>query len=309
MNNYTQLHFDLVSIPEWRHRIQRIQRYVTLLSDERDRSCALDLLRCGHRTPYVTNIELRRCASEFTGMPLWIIEESIRHTGSVARTIAMIVSTDNRRDNIPLSVIMAGLRNRKRPGMAVRSRFIADAWKALPLQSLILFNQMLIGRYAPPVSADEVDQAASAAEGTDSIAEPPPVHRVKTVLLYATEKDYTFAVWDGELLVPIVKTNAGISTLDRMRIRRYARENTRERFGPVSSLDPQLVFEIGFEKVVPTTRRKSGMKLINPRIQGFCGNVGVEDIDHISKVRALMNDGSDSGADGGKVSGKDTSGK
>jgi DNA ligase-1 len=47
---------------------------------------------------------------------------------------------------------------------------------------------------------------------------------------------------------------------------RFVKKNTIERFGPVRSVKPELVFEIGFEGIAPSTRHKSGIALRFPRI-------------------------------------------
>ncbi len=59
--------------------------------------------------------------------------------------------------------------------------------------------------------------------------------------------EYTFAVWEDDLLVPIAKTGAGVTDEEIAEIDRFVRENTREKFGPVRSVTPELVFELAFD--------------------------------------------------------------
>src|ERR1700749_1916718 len=46
----------------------------------------------------------------------------------------------------------------------------------------------------------------------------------------------------------------------------WIKKNTQDKFGPVRSVTPTLVFEIGFEGINPSPRHKSGVALRFPRI-------------------------------------------
>ncbi|HET9448015.1 MAG TPA: ATP-dependent DNA ligase [Steroidobacteraceae bacterium] len=78
--------------------------------------------------------------------------------------------------------------------------------------------------------------------------------------------DYTFAVRDGEAFVPVAKAYSGLSDSEISRVDRWIRQNTLERFGPVRSVRPELVFEIAFEGIAASTRHKSGVAVRFPRI-------------------------------------------
>ncbi|MTB51960.1 ATP-dependent DNA ligase [Lewinella sp. W8] len=78
--------------------------------------------------------------------------------------------------------------------------------------------------------------------------------------------DFTFGVWDGDQLVPFTKAYSGLTDKEFNRITAWVRRNTVERFGPVRSVKPQHVFEIGFEGIRKSTRHKSGVALRFPRM-------------------------------------------
>ncbi|HKK38698.1 MAG TPA: ATP-dependent DNA ligase [Cryomorphaceae bacterium] len=78
--------------------------------------------------------------------------------------------------------------------------------------------------------------------------------------------DYTFAVWKGDELVPFAKAYSGLTDKEMQSVDQFVKKNTVERFGPVRSVKPELVFEIGFEGIAPSTRHKSGIALRFPRI-------------------------------------------
>jgi DNA ligase-1 len=78
--------------------------------------------------------------------------------------------------------------------------------------------------------------------------------------------DYTFAVWDGDALVPVAKAYSGLTDAEIAELDRWIRSHTRERFGPVRSLEPVQVFELGFEAIHVSSRHKSGVAVRFPRI-------------------------------------------
>ncbi|CAH1001415.1 DNA ligase [Neolewinella maritima] len=78
--------------------------------------------------------------------------------------------------------------------------------------------------------------------------------------------DFTFGVWDGDVLVPFTKAYSGLTDKEFNQITSWVRRNTVEKFGPVRSVKPQQVFEIGFEGIRKSTRHKSGVALRFPRM-------------------------------------------
>ena len=78
--------------------------------------------------------------------------------------------------------------------------------------------------------------------------------------------DYTFAVWDDDKLVPFAKAYSGLTNKEINTVDAFVKKNTIERFGPVRSVKPELVFEIAFEGIAKSNRHKSGIALRFPRI-------------------------------------------
>ena len=78
--------------------------------------------------------------------------------------------------------------------------------------------------------------------------------------------DFTFGVWDGDNLVPFTKAYSGLTDKEFNRITAWVRKNTVESFGPVRSVKPHHVFEIGFEGIRESKRHKSGVALRFPRM-------------------------------------------
>ena len=71
---------------------------------------------------------------------------------------------------------------------------------------------------------------------------------------------------------------------------RWIRKHTVQKFGPVRQVEPQQVFEIGFEGITRSTRHKSGLALRFPRILRWRQDVGANDADGLAHFETLMRD-------------------
>ncbi len=78
--------------------------------------------------------------------------------------------------------------------------------------------------------------------------------------------DYTFALWQGQRLVPFAKAYSGLTDEEIRKVDDFVKKNTKDKFGPVRSVVPSLVFELGFEGVNRSNRHKSGVAVRFPRI-------------------------------------------
>jgi DNA ligase-1 len=99
--------------------------------------------------------------------------------------------------------------------------------------------------------------------------------------------DHSFAVWDGDRLVPVAKAYSGLDDKEIAELDRWIRANTLERFGPVRAVRPQHVFELGFEAVNASARHKSGIAVRFPRILRWRRDKSPADADRIEALRAL----------------------
>lgn len=100
--------------------------------------------------------------------------------------------------------------------------------------------------------------------------------------------DYTFALWDGENLVPFAKAYSGLTDAEIRQVDRFVRQHTLEKFGPVRTVKPELVFELAFEGIQRSTRHKSGLAVRFPRIARWRVDKPAREADTIETVRALL---------------------
>lgn len=100
--------------------------------------------------------------------------------------------------------------------------------------------------------------------------------------------DYTFGVWDGEILVPIAKAYSGLTDDEIHQVDAFVRKNTLERFGPVRTVRQELVFELAFEGIQTSTRHKSGIAVRFPRMNRWRHDKPATEADTLEAVRALL---------------------
>ncbi len=100
--------------------------------------------------------------------------------------------------------------------------------------------------------------------------------------------DYTFALWEGDKLVPFAKAYSGLDNKEIEELDKWIRRNTLEKFGPVRSLKTHHVFEIGFEGIAISTRHKSGVAVRFPRILRWRRDKKVDDANKLEDAKKLI---------------------
>jgi len=100
--------------------------------------------------------------------------------------------------------------------------------------------------------------------------------------------DYTFAVWSGDELVPFAKAYSGLTDAEIRKVDAWIRRNTMEKFGPVRSVRPELVFELAFEGIQPSPRHRSGVAVRFPRILRWRTDKPAAEADTLETIRAMM---------------------
>ncbi len=125
--------------------------------------------------------------------------------------------------------------------------------------------------------------------------------------------DYTFAVWnrppldeaevqavlqaierreppnaEGLHLVPFAKAYSGLSDDEFAQVDKVIRRSTVEKFGPVRSVVPSLVFELGFEGIASSTRHKSGVAVRFPRMLRWRTDKPLREADTLQQLKTLQ---------------------
>ncbi|HEY0884986.1 MAG TPA: ATP-dependent DNA ligase [Ramlibacter sp.] len=125
--------------------------------------------------------------------------------------------------------------------------------------------------------------------------------------------DYTFAVWNrapasrqeadavveaigrkeppepGALqLVPFAKAYSGLTDEEFRQVDAIIRKSTVEKFGPVRSLRPSLVFELGFEGINRSGRHRSGIAVRFPRMLRIRFDKPLHEANTLQDLEALL---------------------
>ncbi len=130
-------------------------------------------------------------------------------------------------------------------------------------------------------------------------------YSIDAVLVYAQRghgrraslyTDYTFALWSrgaGEgpeppALLPFAKAYSGLTDDEIAQVDAVIRRTVIEKFGPVRSVTPTLVFELGFEGISHSPRHKSGVAVRFPRILRWRTDKTVDQANTLADLHALL---------------------
>ncbi|MBV7396821.1 ATP-dependent DNA ligase [Mameliella sediminis] len=120
---------------------------------------------------------------------------------------------------------------------------------------------------------------------------------VDAVMIYAQQghgrranlfTDFTFAVWQGNQLIPFTKAYSGLTDAEFDEITKWVRKNTLQRFGPVRQVRPEHVFEIAFEGIQESPRHKSGIALRFPRMARWRHDKTPQEANTLDHLREML---------------------
>jgi DNA ligase-1 len=120
---------------------------------------------------------------------------------------------------------------------------------------------------------------------------------IDTVLMYAQRghgkrssfySDYTFGAWRDDALVPVGKAYSGFTDEELVRLDKWVRHHTVNRYGPVCEVAPGLVLEIAFDSVHRSTRHKSGLAMRFPRVHRIRWDKPCREADTVAALEKLI---------------------
>jgi DNA ligase-1 len=100
--------------------------------------------------------------------------------------------------------------------------------------------------------------------------------------------DYTFAVKDEDRLVAFTKAYSGLTDKEFAQVDAFVKRNSLEKFGPVRTVKPELVFEIAFEGIAASNRHKSGVALRFPRIKRWRKDKKTDEINTLDDLKKML---------------------
>jgi DNA ligase-1 len=205
-------------------------------------------------------------------------------------------------------------------GLPLSPRVVADSWPALGALRAQARERSVEGLMLKAIDS-AYGSGRTKADGIWWKWKVDPLS-VDCVLIYAQAghgrrasvyTDYSFAVWNrpprdaaeaaavveaiarrepavpGALqLVAFAKAYSGLSDAEFAEVDRIIRANTLEKFGPVRSVRPTLVFELGFEGVNRSPRHKSGLAVRFPRMLRIRRDKPLHEADSLAQLQSML---------------------
>ena len=88
--------------------------------------------------------------------------------------------------------------------------------------------------------------------------------------------------------MPFAKAYSGLTDEEMRQVDQRIRQTTTEKFGPVRSVTPTLVVELGFEGIQASPRHKSGIAVRFPRMLRLRWDKPVDEADSLATLREYI---------------------
>jgi DNA ligase-1 len=95
-------------------------------------------------------------------------------------------------------------------------------------------------------------------------------------------------VKDGDKLVTFTKAYSGLTDKEFAEVDAFVKQHAIEKFGPVRTVKPELVFEIAFEGIAASNRHKSGVALRFPRMHRWRRDKKADEINTLDDLKQLL---------------------
>ncbi|MGJ8683287.1 MAG: ATP-dependent DNA ligase [Nonlabens sp.] len=147
-------------------KVAALTEYFKTAPDE-DKLWTIAIL--SHRRPKrpVNTTLMREWATEISGIPLWLFEESYHIVGDLAETIALILPTTNESSEKSLSQIIQELIQLRKKDDDYKKEYLQENWLKLNYYERFVFNKIMTGGFRIGVSQKLMTRALSQATGID----------------------------------------------------------------------------------------------------------------------------------------------
>src|SRR5690554_7409422 len=166
MKRFAQLIKKLDSTNKTTEKVTALTEYFQE-ADENDKLWTIAIL--SHRRPKrpVNTTLLRQWATEISGIPLWLFEESYHIVGDLAETIALVLPTSEDHSEKSLSQFVLEIIEFRTLPEVEKKKYLHDNWLALNYFERFVFNKIITGSFRIGVSQKLMTRALSKATGID----------------------------------------------------------------------------------------------------------------------------------------------
>lgn len=260
---------------------------------------AIDFLSGTRPKRLIDMTTLREWIPEFTGLPEWLIEESHSHSGDWAEVISLLIQPIKIEAEKSLPAWIDEIERLRSLDSTKKIVGLLSALQTVTNDERFFLVKLFTGGTRLKIPLELLKNCHDIFSGVpqENLEDNPDkkgmVHKVTVVLLYVkygrgASAEYSFAVKKGDGLVTLTKIRSeGDADFD-MEVSSFAKNNTIEKFGPVISVKPEMVFEIEFEDVRFSSRHKCGISLVSPGIIRLLRGTSPVDIGSIEYLSSLI---------------------
>ncbi len=167
MKEFAALIKTLDSTNKTNEKVAALTAYFKIANNE-DKLWTIAIL--SHRRPKrpVNTTLLREWATEISGIPLWLFEESYHIVGDLAETIALIIPANSQKSiDKSLSKIIEEIINLKSLEDSEKKLYLQENWLTMSYFERFVFNKIITGGFRIGVSQKLMTRALSKATGID----------------------------------------------------------------------------------------------------------------------------------------------
>ncbi len=158
MKHFAQLFRQVDETNKTNEKVAALIAYFEKASDE-DKLWTIALF--SHRRPKrtVNTTLLRTWASEISGIPAWLFEESYHIVGDLAETISLVLPLPTKQSVLSLNEWILSIMNLKDKEEHEKRSFIIEAWNSLETAERFLFNKLITGGFRIGISQKLMSRA------------------------------------------------------------------------------------------------------------------------------------------------------
>ncbi len=238
---------------------------------------------------------------QMTSLPQWLIDESHSHSGDWAEVISLLIKPTKINPEISLSSWLSEIERLRKLDPTKKIEDVFSAIQSVSNDERYFLTKLITGGSRLKIATALLKQCHDISAGVnqeiseETRYESAPVYKAIVVLLYikygrGASVEYSFAIKKGDGLVTLTKIVSGGDNYFDEEVSSFVKNNTIEKFGPVISVKPEMVFEIEFQGVRYSTRHKSGVSLVSPKVNSLLRAASLEDISSIEFISALISD-------------------
>ena len=164
LKNFTKLILSIHNSFKNEDKTELILNYLSIAREE-DKLWMIYLLSGGKIKRSVSAEILRKCAMEYTGLPVWLFDECLQRTGELAETISLLTREPVRASNYSLSFWIQNIETIRSLMPDEQIVRVTEAWRMLTQKAVFVFNRLISGTIKTTVNEKLLVNALSAHTG------------------------------------------------------------------------------------------------------------------------------------------------